>query len=207
MKRKIVSMILTLCLVFSCISGLSFIPAKADSVVSSGAGLKLNANSVKLTDTPDSSNILKIKSKQIIAQVIKPGMTDEEKEKAIHDYLVLNVSYDEYNYLHNTISCSDENPKGAILNGTAVCGGYAEAFKYLMDLINIPCLCVSGFVTGEGHEWNMVELGGVWVQVDVTWDDLDNGTISYGCFNISDSDMASGRTWDRSAYLFALTDC
>jgi len=91
--------------------------------------------------------------------------------KMVHDYLIANIEYD------STISKDNiYNICGALINGEAVCEGYARAFKYLMDGLEIPCTLVIG--TGrnsegntENHAWNYVLLNESWYAVDVTWDD------------------------------------
>lgn len=65
---------------------------------------------------------------------------------------------------------------GALVNGKAVCEGYARAFKVVMDELGIECVLVQGYAQGEGggleaHMWNYVKLGGFWYGVDVTWND------------------------------------
>ena len=57
----------------------------------------------------------------------------------VHDYLVNNVEYD------TSISQSNiYDIYGALVNNVAVCEGYARAFKYIMDEMNIPCVLVIG---------------------------------------------------------------
>ena len=91
--------------------------------------------------------------------------------KMVHDYLVDNVEYD------TTISQKNiYNVYGALINGTAVCEGYARSFKYLMDKLGIPCTLVIGQGTNsqgqtENHAWNYVQLNGNWYAIDCTWDD------------------------------------
>lgn len=66
---------------------------------------------------------------------------------------------------------------GALVNGKAICGGYAKAFKAVMDRLGIPCVCVQGYSYKDGssefvaHMWNAVKLDGMWYAVDVTWND------------------------------------
>lgn len=60
-----------------------------------------------------------------------------ENIKLVHDYLVESIEYDE-NMLQDNIY----NLYGALINKKSVCEGYAKAFKYLMDSINIPCTIV-----------------------------------------------------------------
>lgn len=62
---------------------------------------------------------------------------------------------------------------GSLVNGKAVCEGYAKGFKAVMDRLNIPCVCVSGYSVKESgsdaHMWNTVKLDGNWYNIDVTW--------------------------------------
>ncbi len=101
--------------------------------------------------------------------------------KMIHDYLVDSIQYD------TTVSKDNiYNIYGALINHECVCEGYAEAFKYLLDELNIPCILVIG--TGinskgntENHAWNYVQLNEKWYGMDVTWDDpviIGNGYIT-----------------------------
>ena len=66
---------------------------------------------------------------------------------------------------------------GALVNGLAVCEGYARLFKACMDKLNVPCVLVSGYgIVGEyveEHMWNYVYLEDKWLGVDVTWNDGD----------------------------------
>lgn len=94
-----------------------------------------------------------------------------EDIKMVHDYLVENISYD------SSISKPNiYNIYGALINKECVCEGYARAYKYILDELNIPCVLVIGTATnGEGntenHAWNYVRLNNSWYAVDTTWDD------------------------------------
>ena len=100
----------------------------------------------------------------------KTGNTYEDI-KMVHDYLVDSINYES--------SLSKENIYniyGALVNRECVCEGYARAFKYLLDELNIPCIMVIGTGTNsqgetENHAWNYVQLNGNWYAVDTTWDD------------------------------------
>lgn len=91
--------------------------------------------------------------------------------RMVHDYLVDSIEYD------SSISLSNiYNIYGALVNGKAVCEGYARSFKYLMDELGISCVLVIGTGTNsegetEDHAWNYVEVDGSWYAVDTTWDD------------------------------------
>lgn len=112
------------------------------------------------------------------------------KAKEIRDIVANNVSGNNYNKIlqvHDWIienfeyspNFQDENVYniyGALVEKEAVCEGYAESFKYILDEIGIPCVIVSGTATNsegetENHAWNYVQLNGSWYVVDTTWDD------------------------------------
>ena len=109
---------------------------------------------------------------QVKNQIVqnKTGNTYEDI-KMVHDYLVDTINYES--------SLSKENIYniyGALVNKECVCEGYARAFKYLLDELNIPCVMVIGTGTNsqgetESHAWNYVQLNGNWYAVDTTWDD------------------------------------
>ena len=94
-----------------------------------------------------------------------------ENIKLVHDYLVESIEYDQTISLPNIYDLY-----GALINKKSVCEGYAKAFKYLMDSMNIPCVTVSGKATNsegntENHAWNYVQINNVWYAIDCTWDD------------------------------------
>ncbi len=108
---------------------------------------------------------------EIIGQIVTPGMDTLEKIKAVHDYLVKNIYYD--------TSLNARGIYNTLFNHIAVCTGYSETFKLFMDTLGIPCVLVTGYGNGTGHEWNAIQLDGAWYHIDVTWDDpLYNGSGS-----------------------------
>lgn len=104
-----------------------------------------------------------------------------EDIKMVHDYLIDTISYDSSLSKQNIY-----NIYGALVNRECVCEGYARAFKYLLDELDIPCVMVIGTGTNsqgetENHAWNYVQLNGSWYAVDTTWDDpvvIGGGTVS-----------------------------
>lgn len=125
-------------------------------------------------------NLLEAMRDEIARQL--EGYSDYEKLKEVHDWMIENIEYD--------VDLEADEPysiSGALTEGKAVCEGYARSFKYIMDVLNIPCVLVSGTGTNsngitESHAWNYVELDdGKWYAIDVTWDDpvvIGNGYVS-----------------------------
>lgn len=140
------------------------------------------------------------KVKAIIQKEIKANMSDAEKVKAIHDYIITHCEYDtaDKGKIGNW-----NKAYGALLNGKAVCGGYAEAFQLCMEAIGIPSQIILGYAT-EYHAWNLVQVNGNWYHIDLTFDDpisptmssSKNSFISYKYFLVNDQMMKKeGRQW------------
>ncbi len=112
-----------------------------------------------------------------IDSVIAEGMTDYEKELAIHNYMINAADYDEAELSHAAAGLipdpDNDNPYGFLLHGKGICLGYTNTFQLFMDMLGVECLTVHGFAYDwtEDHAWNMVCLDGEWYCVDVTWDD------------------------------------
>lgn len=115
----------------------------------------------------------------VLDSVIEVGMDDNEKIKAIHDYLLLNVTYDQEAFDQDTIPQISHTAYGALISEVAVCDGYASAFNLLLNKVGIESDMVFGEAKGEGHAWNYVEFEEGYYYVDVTWDDGDDGKLRY----------------------------
>ncbi len=105
--------------------------------------------------------------------VIRDGMDDLDKAVALHDYLVLNCEY----YPQSPYPKKAFTAYGALVDGQAVCQGYALAYKYLLKQAGINAYMVTS--SAMNHAWNLVELNGNYYQVDVTWDDPLADRIGY----------------------------
>ncbi len=122
------------------------------------------------------------------------NLTAYETEIYFHNYLTKTITYN-----HDAAKTTDIdlnflkakyydafNSYGAIVNGSAVCEGYAELFQYLCLLSNINCTQIIGTYEGGAHAWNAVWLSDSWYFVDVTFDDLDSEEVAcvYDYLNI-----------------------
>lgn len=98
----------------------------------------------------------------------------EEQIKYFHDYLINNTVYDEERADIIESGGNDDNYKyqshkanGPLLEGMALCSGYSDAMKIILDKLKIPNYKVSNTT----HIWNLVYLNGKWLNLDLTWDD------------------------------------
>ena len=144
------------------------------------------------------------KSQRIIAAVIKPGMTDYQKELALHNYLINNARYSNENLLSSKGPKEEYTPYGVLIKGVGSCSSYAKAFQKLCNLAGVKCIYVSGTSKGVLHAWNIVKIKGRYYHVDVTWDDPVTSSgrqlLRYDYFNLPDSKMMKDHQWDRSKY-------
>lgn len=115
--------------------------------------------------------------------------------KAIHDTVVLRLSYDTETLRHLMAdrAWDGEPPQDAasvFARKTAVCEGYARLMAALGKAAGVDIAYVTGHIRdaerrvpladdatmraaleGWGHAWNAVKLDGAWQLVDATWDD------------------------------------
>lgn len=125
-------------------------------------------------------NILNKKIDTVYNELITDNMTDYDKIKIIHDYIIDNSVYDEQraNNLYNDYQgeFSSNIATGPLLQGHGICSGYTDAMKLFLDKMNIPNYKISS----ENHIWNLVYINNKWLHLDLTWDDpvINNGEIS-----------------------------
>lgn len=125
-------------------------------------------------------NILNKKIDTVYNELITDNMTDYDKIKIIHDYIIDNSVYDEQraNNLYNDYQgeFSSNIATGPLLQGHGICSGYTDAMKLFLDKMNIPNYKISS----ENHIWNLVYIDNKWLHLDLTWDDpvINNGEIS-----------------------------
>ena len=121
--------------------------------------------------------------------------SDYEKAKILHDRLC-----DITTYIYGN---NNQNSYGALIEGEAVCNGYARAYQHLLEEVGIEVWYVNGdsYMPGSttliSHAWNIVKLNGEWYYTDVTWDDQGDYTF-YTYFNITREQLNEGHIIDQS---------
>ena len=144
---------------------------------------------------------------EVIASVAPDGLSDYEKELAIHDWMIARGDYDSDTLSQLPVFEEDpnnDNPYGFLINGRGICLGYATTFQLFMDLLGIECITVEGSAYNytADHAWNQVFLDGEWYCVDVTWDDpISSGRIpeqtAHRYFNVTSEFMRqTTHQWD-----------
>ncbi len=125
------------------------------------------------------------KAKEIVND-IDPDLTNLEKAEKLFRYLGRNTVYleeQEYigSYLYN-----------ALIEGEAICDGYANAISLLFNLAGINCFEKEYYASADeaGHTWNCFEIDGKWYNADCTATDyIPDGDYGYSAglyFGFSD---------------------
>ena len=135
-------------------------------------------------------------AKTILADIIKDGMTDYEKEEAVYLWLTKEMKPD--TGMLTVIPTSDEgadDPHDVLKNRSAVCVGYATTFRLFMQMLDIECKVIHN--RELYHSWDLVKLDGEWYHVDC-YSDADNG--NYQNFNMNDTRAEEGHDWNREFF-------
>lgn len=133
---------------------------------------------------------------------VPAGLSDGELQRYTHDYLIDHCEYD-YDALDENGDCDPDYPNydrvgeanGALVDGKAICAGYATAYQLMLNRLGVECVPVYGQgnpldeelqrrAGRTNHQWDAVLDGGAWVMTDPTWDDVDDPARRYLYFNI-----------------------
>lgn len=159
-----------------------------------------------------------------VSRNISSSMTEEEKVRAINDYMVNEYRYSfgdkgeqfpgspDYNNekigKHSVYTCF-----ALLYEKGGVCDAKAKMFYRLAREAGLEVLYTTGDVNAGLHAWNMVKVDGKWYHLDNTWNRGSyEGQSEYEYYNSrdyylkSDSTMSRDHRWDRSKYPAAYED-
>ena len=129
--------------------------------------------------TSDDINYLNDYMNNFLINNLNDSMSNREKIKTFHDYIINNTSYDKEkaneikNNIHTENTLESHKATGVLKNHIALCSGYTDAMAIFLNKINVPNYKIST----DSHIWNVVNLDNTWYHLDMTWDDpvLDTG--------------------------------
>lgn len=103
-----------------------------------------------------------------IQELTNDKMTNEEKIKNIHDFIINNTEYDQLKTenIHDTTYKSN-TAYGVLLQGYGICSGYSDTMAIFLNNLGITNYKISN----DTHIWNLVYINGIWRHLDATWDD------------------------------------
>ncbi len=131
---------------------------------------------------------------------LSASASDYEKVKYVYEVLACNVEYD-------MDSPQNQNILSVFLYGKSVCNGFASAAQYLLTLLDVPCITVSGSAEGDLHAWNLAYIDGEPYYFDATWGcalSEITGGCTYAYLNITGEELEKQHVIDMR---FPLPDC
>ena len=124
---------------------------------------------------------------------IDSKMTDEEKVRNIHDYIVSKCNYSYGDKGKEWFKKSRKNasnaklgkfsvytPLAMVFKNGGVCDAYSRLFYDMAKKAGLKVKYIVGKIDNSGlHAWNLVKVEGKWYNIDVTWDDNNAGAEDY----------------------------
>ena len=117
--------------------------------------------------TKEDIQVLNTKVQKIINKKIKKNMSNKQKIKTIHDYIINNGRYatDKIRKKHPDKDYNKAND--ILIEGVGLCSAYSDAmalFLYEFGIDNYK-------IASDNHIWNLVKINNKWLHLDLTWDD------------------------------------
>ena len=139
---------------------------------------------IKYNTTKAQEEQVKEKITSIKDSIITPEMSDFQKIKAIHDYVVTNATF---------TKDSQDSPHAAytlLTEKKGVSQAYALVTYYLLKEAQIEVQYVTGTAAGTPHAWNVVKYDNKYYHLDTAWDEpairnvniTDTSALSYQYF-------------------------
>lgn len=114
----------------------------------------------------------------LVAYLIEPAGSEEEKARVIYAWITQHISYDHAAYQAGQGRVNRSNAD-ILRRGKAVCFGYATLFRDMCAEAGLTAEVISGYSKGTltavpdlaevDHAWNAVRLDDAWRLLDATW--------------------------------------
>lgn len=148
--------------------------------------------------------LIEAKVEEIEKEIWNSSMSNEDKIKEVHNYIINNSKYDKDRSDNNIVKYKSDTAYGSLLEGYSLCGGYTDAMELFLEDMGIKSYKISS----ENHVWNAVNLNNAWYHLDLTWDDpitTDGSDIlEYNFFLITTSELSElegeQHNYDKNVY-------
>ncbi|GFH41580.1 hypothetical protein Hs30E_01310 [Lactococcus hodotermopsidis] len=147
-------------------------------------------------EVADLNQQIELKISDFVAK--NAGKTEYDKALAAYQYV---IEQNDYNHAAATAGKADATDDrsysmlGALLDGTAVCEGYADALQYLLARLAMTAHVVVGVANDQNHAWNLVKIDGENYYLDATWGDASftkedkRANIDYTYFGMTTAEL------------------
>ncbi len=129
----------------------------------------------RLYTDPEQEEEVNEKLEQVIESFgFDEDTSDYEIVRTVYDYIYQNVDYDVIHKKNDSYHLK-ATAYGALINGHAVCQGYAVLMYRMLRECGVDCRVITGMAYDEElgeefHAWNIVRIDGEYYNIDVTWD-------------------------------------
>lgn len=157
--------------------------------------------------TRENINLVNKEIDNIMKDLITEEMTDKDKIKEIHDYIINNTKYDEDFCIDETTCTNTSEYKadtayGVLFNHYGICSGYTDLMAIFLNRLNI----INYKVSNDTHTWNAVKIDNNWYHLDTTWDDpiSEKDILSHNYFLITtdeDSKLEQAHTFNKEIFI------
>ena len=103
---------------------------------------------------------------EILSEITDCTMSNYEKVRAIHEYLIKNFYY-KSSFITASASYKSSydakmvgRAKGMLKTGHGTCTEYSALFMVMARRIGLPVYCVQGTLSGGPHTWNVLRVDG-----------------------------------------------
>lgn len=122
---------------------------------------------VEYIENKEEEEKVEIKIKDIIGNNIKDSMSTTDKVRAVENYIKGNVNVDD--------NLNNSSVYSALIDGKTNSIGFSRLTYKILKEINIESKMINGKVQGNNHSWNLVNIDGTWLHLDITGDKLFKG--------------------------------
>lgn len=139
----------------------------------------------------------------ILSDEIDISQEDYEREWALFEYLIASTKYTTEGANGKIDEPMIHTLFGTLIDGKAVCDGYAKTMMYLLNAVGIQSRLVFGEAEGIAHVWNQVNIQGEYYHLDATWGDVEEKQLGgfYDYFNESDEYMLRTHEWEQGLFV------
>ncbi len=129
----------------------------------------------------------------VVNEVVKPGMSKLQIAKALHDWVIAKVNYEEND--DKLYAPKNHCDVSIFLNDQTVCDGYARGYSLLMEEAGFD----PSYHSNNIHAWNKIKIDDMYFYVDTCWDDTgDSKRKKYEWFMLTGKEVIQKEGVDHS---------
>ncbi len=124
---------------------------------------------IKIEKVYSEEDIIKLNQKadEIIKAAITTNMNNKQKIEAVHNYIINHGNYATDSLRTQNQGKQYNKANDILLEGYGLCSSYSDAMAIFLERWNLD----NYRIASSTHVWNLVNVDGKWLHLDLTWDD------------------------------------